>query len=252
MKKFLTLAAAFILSSTLFAQTQGTATFTITTSSNGGQYDPENIVAIWIETPGGSFIRSMKVMAAQRIQHLYKWKVASSMNTVGATTGATLTNHQTHVIAWNCTDQGGSLLADGDYHFWVEYTADDAQGPYNDFSFTKGPTTQNLTFPNETDFINISLHMVTDAAAINDEIIEASVMHNAANNIYTFAVPDIRAENAFLEIFSINGEKVFSSYDYLDNGTSRYFVWNSTGFANGLYIYRIESGADIYGGKIFR
>ncbi|MBN2727998.1 MAG: DUF2271 domain-containing protein [Bacteroidales bacterium] len=251
MKKIFILTATLLLSSMLFAQTSGTATLTITTVSNGGQYDPENIVAIWIETPGGSFIRSMKVMAAQRIQHLYKWKIASSMNTVGATTGATIATHQTHVIAWNCTDQSGSLLSDGDYHFWVEYTADDAQGPYSDYSFTKGPTAQSLTFPNETGFSNISLEWVPDPSGIEDEIFEASVKYNA-NGIFTFAVPNIRAENAFIEVFSINGEKIFSSYDYLDNGANRYFIWNSGSAASGLYIYRIESGADVYGGKIFK
>ena len=111
------------------AQTSGTLTFSVTTASNGGQYSPKNIVAIWIKNGSGTFIKSLKVMAAQRIQYLYQWKASSSSNTVGAITGATLSNHQTHNVSWNGKNASGSNVADGSYQIWVEFADDDFQGP---------------------------------------------------------------------------------------------------------------------------
>ncbi len=238
---------------TVSSQTGGTVTFSVTTVSNGGQYTPENIVAIWIKNSAGTFIRSMKVMAAQRIQYLYQWKLSSSMNTVNAITGATLSTHQTHVVSWNCKDKNNSaLVPDGDYEFWVEFTDDDLQGPVTHYTFTKGSASQNINFPDASRFVNVSLVYTPDPAGLNDVIVPATVQRTAGSDRFVFSIPSQIEQNASIQIFDVSGKMVYSSSAYLDNDHERYFIWNAYSQQNGIYIYRIESGAKLYAGKLFK
>jgi flagellar hook assembly protein FlgD len=105
------------------ASTDGTVTFSVLTVSNGATYSPKNVLAIWVKDAQGNFVISRKVMAANRKQHLVKWVASSGNNSVNATTGATLSNHQTHTITWDCRDVSGNLVPDGTYEIWVEYTS---------------------------------------------------------------------------------------------------------------------------------
>jgi hypothetical protein len=72
-------------------------------------------------------------MAAQRVQYLYQWKANSSSNVTDATTGATLANHQTHTVTWNCKNVSQVVVPDGDYKVWIEFTDDNIQGPVSSF-----------------------------------------------------------------------------------------------------------------------
>lgn len=234
------------------AQTIGTATFTVTTVSNGGQYSPKHVLAIWVKNSSGTFVKSMKVMAVQRIQYLFQWKASSSLNTVGAITGATLSTHQTHTIAWNCKNISNVLVPDGDYQFWIEFADDDFQGPYTNYTFTKGPSAQTQNFTDATRFKNVSIVWTPDPNGVEETVQPAKIIRNPGSDLIGFVLPTQIADNAQLQIFDITGNMVFSTTNYFDDGNSRYFVWNSMGANQGIYIYRIESGATISSGKIFR
>ncbi len=234
------------------AQTIGTATFTITTVSNGGQYSPDNVIAIWVKNSSGLFVKSMKVMAVQRIQYLYQWKASSSLNTVGAITGATLTSHQTHVISWNCKNTSNVLVPDGDYQFWIEFADDDFQGPYTHYTFTKSSAAQTQNFTDATRFKNVSIVWTPDPNGVEEAIQPAKIVRNPGSDLIGFVLPTQIADNAILQIFDVAGNQIFSTENYFDDGNSRYFVWNSMGAKRGIYVYRIESGATISSGKIFR
>ena len=53
--------------------TAGTLRVTATSSANGGQYAPRNVVAIWIVGPSGSFTRTIGRWADVRKQFLVAW-----------------------------------------------------------------------------------------------------------------------------------------------------------------------------------
>ena len=230
--------------------TNGSVTFTVTTVSEGGTYSPKNIVAIWIKNSSGTFIRSMKVMAATRIQYLYQWKLSSSLNKVDAITGSTLTSHQTHTITWNCKDLSGNTVPDGVYQFWVEYTDKDAQGPYTNYSFTKGASPVSTNFTNQTYFINATVNYTPSATGIvSPEQINAKIYHELNSNRIIFEIPSTKAENVLFRIYNISGQLLHETQSYSDNGEKRVLTWEKPNSISGIYIYQIESGDTIYSGK---
>lgn len=252
MKKILfTIAIMLTSAGVSFAQaTAGSVTFTVTTVSEGGTYAPKNIVAIWIKSSSGSFIRSMKVMAATRIQYLYQWKNSSSLNKTDAITGATLTSHQTHTITWNCKDLNGNTVPDGDYQFWIEYTDKDAQGPYTSYTFTKGASPVSTNFSNQSYFINASVSYTPSTTGITTpKQLPATVYKESGTNRYIFEIPIIKAENVLFRIFNISGQVVHETQEYSENGEIRRLIWNKPNSLNGIYIYQIESGDKTYSGK---
>ncbi len=120
-------------------KTAGALTVQLTTSTYNGKYSPEHVLAIWIESNNGTFVKSLKVGAAERKKYLTNWLGStSSGNTTDAVTGATLRNHVTHSLNWDGTDVKGALVGDGSYKLCVEFTEDDRTGKYATFAFTKG------------------------------------------------------------------------------------------------------------------
>ena len=91
--------------------TGGTLTISTLTSTAGGNYSPKNIVAIWIENSSGTFVKSLMVYAATRIQYLTNWVSNSSKNVVNATTGATQSSYGTRTCTWNGTNVAGTVVA---------------------------------------------------------------------------------------------------------------------------------------------
>lgn len=256
MKKTLILLTVFALlaGTNAFAQnTAGTVTFSVTTSSNGGQYSPKNIVAIWIKNSSGTFVKTLKVMAAQRIQYLYKWKASSSSNTVGAVTGATLSNHTSHSVSWNVTNVSGSVVPDGTYQVWVEFTDADAQGPYTSYSFVKGIAAVDTSYANISKFSNAHLTWTPTPTGISSqEARPAQVIQSEYSSYVIFKVPEIVAQNAQIRIFDLSGKELLNTFNYLDTGSGRVFWWDVNEAPAGIYLYRIESGADIYSGKFYK
>ena len=247
---------AVILVSTMgavssFSQpTSGTVTFTVTTLPSGGEYSPKNVFAIWIKNSSGTFIRSMKVMAANRIQYLYQWKQSSQLNKVDAITGATLNSHQTHSVTWNCKDLNGNTVPDGDYEFWVEFTEKDGQGPYTHYTFTKGfsPVTQNYT--DQTGFQNVSLTYTPSSTDIgvtaNDEVV---IVKEEGSNQFVFNIPSNGAQNVSFKVFNITGHLIHQSKEYFENGNSIIFRWSKPDSSVDVYIFQIESSKGTYSGK---
>ena len=136
------LAAAWLAAACAGAvSTDGAATFRVSTRSYGGNYNPNHVLAIWVTDAQTNFVKTLKRQAATRVQYLYQWRAVSRSNVVDAVTGATLGSHQTHTLTWNCRDTNNVVVPDGTYRFFVEYTEDNAQGPWtatNVVSFYKG------------------------------------------------------------------------------------------------------------------
>lgn len=241
-----------------YSQTDGTVVFSVRTVTNLGEYSPKNVLAIWVETSGGTFIRSLKVMAGARIQQLYTWKVASGLNTTDAITGATLNSHSTHNITWNCRNLSNVLVNDGDYRIRVEFTEEHVQGPIYNYSFTKGTSSQTINFPDQAYFKDASL-TYTVAADINEfnENIFVRVYPNPFSEVVYFAFSDNENTHSRIEIYNVNGSLIFSNENSVSIGEFRVFSWdgktiNGQDAAKGIYSYIIHSEKKNFKGTILK
>ena len=91
MKRFSLFAISICLVAVAFAQSPK-LTFAVRTVAFPGSYAPKHVMAIWVETSTGTFVKSLMVLAGTRASHLDKWKAVSGQNKVGAITGATQTS----------------------------------------------------------------------------------------------------------------------------------------------------------------
>ena len=136
------------------ANTAGSATFSVTTSTYTAQYAPNHVVVVWVVDSSNKFVKTLCRHAGSRIGYLSRWATArGSYTNVDGTTSATLTRQPTnHVVVWDCRDTNGAVVADGMYYFKVEYTSINGAGPYltNGVGFMKG------TAPVTTNFANSS------------------------------------------------------------------------------------------------
>lgn len=234
--------------------TPGSVTFTVTTVSNGGAFSPKHVLAIWIKNSSGTFVRTLKRQAVQRIQYLNQWKVSSGLNVVNAITGATLSNHQTHTLTWNCTNLSGAVVADGNYDFWVEFADDDAvAGPYTHYTFNKSTTSVSTNFPNQSRFINATINYTPQPSAISENLVraKANVSYNDASNSFTMSIPASGNHNSVLKVFDISGRQVFQTDQYTEDSEGRHFIWNSSDKKENIYIYKIETQDNsVYSGKL--
>ncbi len=223
---------AFIYANLINAQTNGTLSVSVTTSSTGGNYAPRNIVAIWIEDNSGKFVKTLLAYANTRITHLNTWQastlaVAQENNRTDAITGATQSSHGTRTCSWNCTDYTRKLMADGDYKVRMELTDKNSTGNIASFTFTKGPNAQTLTPANVTSFSSVSLKWTTSTTGINPEVTESNtfvVYPNPGTGQFTVLGENIKS----LEVTDLSGKLICKSVTPFINLTNQpkgiYFV----------------------------
>ena len=145
------------------AQASGTVTITFTTTPVGGQYAPRNVVAVWIQSPGGTFVKTIGRWANVRKQHLVAWTTAAGPNDADAVSGATRLNHTTPLtVTWNLLDKAAATVPDGTYTIRMELTDLNAntaaQNNQGTFTFVKGPQAQVQTGLTNGGFTNVSIN----------------------------------------------------------------------------------------------
>ena len=132
--------------------TDGTVTFTVTTSTYSGSYAPKHVAAVWVVDGSGKFVKTLCRHAATRMNYLSKWiSDRGSYMAVDGVTSATLSSQpQTHTVTWNCRGTHGLVAADGTYTFRAEYTSNNGQGPYmgSQCAFTKGSAAVTQNYAN--------------------------------------------------------------------------------------------------------
>ncbi len=240
------------------ASTDGTVTFSVLTVTNGATYSPKNVLAIWVKNAQGNFVISRKVMAANRKQHLVKWVASSANNVVNATTGATLPNHQTHTISWDCRDVSGNLVPDGTYEIWVEFTernsnSGGAVGPSTKIAFTKGLDVVSLSPPDETNFKNMVLNYSPLNVSIEDKSM-LNIAFTAFPNPFSdklnvsFDLPQSDFVN--ISVYDLTGKRVSELVNEALPQGNNSFCWagaieNGKKLNPGVYFLRV-----IYQGKL--
>ena len=137
------------------------------TCSNG-RYAPKNIGAVWVETSGGQFVKTVERWAAAREQYLYKWKAASGgwaiaffgtpvPDQMDVISGATLNRHQAHNLTWNLKDANGNAVPEGDYRLMIEVTDHESQGDTDSIPFTLGPGAQVVNQPGKSPHSGVTI-----------------------------------------------------------------------------------------------
>lgn len=147
-----------VVAGTSRAQTEGQVNFQVTTVTDGGNYAPRNVLAIWVTDAQTNFVKTLLVRAVTQKRWLIKWNQNSGGNQVDGISGATRSTHGATNVAWNCRNAAGAVVADGLYRIMVEFTEWNGQGPYTTaVSFVKGPAAVTLTPANLPRFTGISL-----------------------------------------------------------------------------------------------
>jgi len=141
------------------ANTTGLIVSTVT-STAGGNYAPNHVVAIWVENSAGTFVKTLTVYAQARSYDLTNWESISGGNSVDAVTGATQGSHGTIYGSWNGTDTKGVVVPDGTYRLCMELTDKGATGNFSFFTFIKGAVAQTQTPSNVPSFSSISIKWI--------------------------------------------------------------------------------------------
>jgi hypothetical protein len=99
--------------------------FTVTTVTAHGNYAPNNVGALWIETSSGTFVKALEVWGRTRLPNLTAFSAVGG-NSIDAVTSATHTNHRQHADHWDCTDTSKNPVVNGSYQACVSFAEDDA------------------------------------------------------------------------------------------------------------------------------
>ena len=151
---------------------------TVTTTPNGGPYAPKNIVALWIEDAGGTFIKTFDRFSQTRTSHLVAWVAAAGPGDADAVSGATRSNHVNPITAtWNLRDRQGALVPDGTYTIRMELADSNASQPAQNrqgtFTFTKGAAPETQSGLSSGGFINVSIDFQPVADTCNNGVVDS-------------------------------------------------------------------------------
>jgi len=186
MKTINILIIAILFSLNTYSQTPGVLNFNYTSlPKTSSKYSPKHVLATWIETDAGVFVKTLKLNAEGRKEYLYTWNTRSSGNTTDATTGATLSNHTSHNLSWDITGTDGILVPDGNYKIITEFTSEHAQGPLLEVSFSKTVDEISLQPNDETYFNAISLSFVPESTTSVE-----NQLHTIGLDIYPNPITD--------------------------------------------------------------
>lgn len=254
--QFEKIAIAFIgicFSFSLYAQTAGTLTFTFTPVSHTGYSGTKNVLAIWIQSSTGTFVKTkLRRAGSGTSDHLPTFAVnaggtagnclSAATNTVSATTGATLTTFTAKSITWDGTNVSGVQVPDGSYRVAVEecWNHGTTAKTVRYFNFTKGPNSDIQTPANDANFTGISLQWIpTSTVGLQDLSAEAngvSIFPNPSNDgLFTI---NFQSSNN-IKVINTLGVTVYD--EKIESGENSKNIDLST-LANGVYIVYVIDG----------
>lgn len=154
---------------------------TVTTTQGTGNYAPRNIVAVWVEDQGGTFVKTIGRWANTRKQHLVAWQAKAGANDADAVSGATRQNHATPLtITWDLKNKANAIVPDGTYTIRMESTDlnanQAAQNHQGTFTFVKGAAAQTQNNLSNGGFTNVTITYDPQAASAtcNNGVVEAN------------------------------------------------------------------------------
>ncbi|MFQ5641424.1 MAG: DUF2271 domain-containing protein [bacterium] len=230
----------------------GEVKFQVRTVPYGGKYSAKNIGAVWVEDAQGRFVKTIRVWANRRIQHLIKWRAISNENTVDAVTSATLRSHQTHNVTWNCTDITGSQVADGSYQIVVEFTEDNSNkgrppGKWTAVEFTKSSSSLTLRPNDETYFKDIEL-IYTPGGTTQPTSLSGTVEDASSNQPLQNATVQLNRGNNIIYEITTDATGLYS-FDNIEAGTYTLVV-SKSGYTTWTEDVSLSSGQQVSGKNI--
>jgi len=232
----------FIVTNTLYSQTAGTLSFSVTTTSTGG-FSPEHLLAIWIENSTSTFIKTkIKYSSPDNYDHLQSWVNKSGLNVVDAVTGATLTSHGTITFLWNGTNVTGTVVQDGSYFVWLEmaWASSLTTGKtVNNYPFTKGTTAFHSTPANTANFLSVIIDWTPSSTPVEGvlENKDIRVYPNPSSGIFSidFKRP---LEEGVLELINDGGKIVYN--EKLSGIPAGVKTFDLSALSDGIYYCRIR------------
>ena len=229
------------------AQTSGGLSFTINPVSHSGSYGAKHLVAVWLESESGTFIKTKRLQCSSKnLDHLATWTSKSGKNTVDATTGATLTTYTPIAFVWNGTDVSGNVVADGTYKVWVEMAWDDSKTTdktVTSYSFVKGAEPVTVTPANTNLFTDVSIIWAPSTTGVMNisEEKELAVFPNPTNGIVSVDIKSF-STGGVIQIVNASGSILEES---AFGGGSLKHVVDLHKYANGTYFIRIRKDSHI-------
>jgi hypothetical protein len=234
---------ASITANNSYAQTAGTFTFNITTTSTGG-YSPKNLIAIWIENNSAAFVKTkLKQSSISNLDHLAIWTGKSGYSEVDATSGATRTAHGPLTVIWNGTDISGNLVPDGTYNVWVEmaWAASLTTGKTStSFTFTKGSATFHSAPASSTNFSAITLDWVPNVAATPEisESLPLTILPNPTTGPLTIDFKQV-VTDCRIGLSTVDGKEIYHESLKRIEGSK---ILDLSKFSKGVYFISIQYG----------
>jgi hypothetical protein len=145
-----------------------TLTFTTTASPSAGasKYDPKNVVAVWIESPAGAFVKTIGRWANVRRTHLVSWVAKAGNADVDAISSATNAAYGTLTAKWDMTARQTPAPplpppADGIYTIHLELADSDssqaAQNNEGSFTFNRNGVASTQTNQTNGGFTKVDI-----------------------------------------------------------------------------------------------
>lgn len=145
-----------------------TVTFTTTASPSAGasKYDPKNVVAVWIESPAGAFVKTIGRWANVRRTHLVSWQAKAGTADVDAISSATNAAYGTLTAKWDMTARQTPAPplpppVDGVYTIHLELADSDssqaAQNNEGTFMFNRNGTASSQTNQTNGGFTKVDI-----------------------------------------------------------------------------------------------
>lgn len=199
----------------LFAQTAGTLSFTCTTAAPSGNWGDKHVAAVWIQNnENPSVFIKTNAKYGHEDDHLTSWTAISDKNLVDAISGATILSYGALSATWDATDVSQNVVLDGEYSVFIEMGW--GKDKVNDhatsmFTFTKGPSAQQLTPGGNSNFSGISINWqptTTLISSVDDK-----------NGVYVFPNPSKGAIklnfqkellNVKIEVSDLSGKILYS------------------------------------------
>jgi len=248
-KTFIILLLTLSLSTLTFAQTLGELSVTTTTSSAGGMFSPNNVLAIWVEDDAGNFVKTLMVYAQFYTTYLNTWEASTNAagdmyNSVDAITGASRTSHGIRTCAWDGKDVSGIDMPDGTYYVWMELTDRNNTGNFSSFMFTKDDNTNTLTPSNVPSFSSISIEWSPLVGVENSKFRDYhtySVYPNPAKNQINIESPETIKE---INIYNDLGQMILN----LSLNVKQTQI--PLDLNSGLYFINIVAETEVYNSKL--
>lgn len=224
------------------AQTSGTLTFTINPVSHTGSYGAKHVVAVWIESASGTFIKTkLKYSSSKNYDHLGTWTSKSSQNTVDATSGATLTSYNPLSFSWDGTNVSNTNVADGEYKIWIELAWDKSLTTgktVTSYTFTKGTTVSHLTPANTSLFTDVTIDWVPLNTGIENSSRPQNirVFPNPTKGLVYVEMKSIEAD-CRVQVLNSAGTILFEYH--VSKGTSANKSIDLSKYSDGLYLVNI-------------